>query len=118
MPVGYSAARSSSRLVTAVPALPAATAPKAAEHPIGLARLARIPRMSSTSSGWQRRLDAALFRTRGPAVFTAHDLLPRRTAHRENLWRRLLRSFDRIVVHSERGREALAAVGVDPGVFG
>ena len=89
---------------------------KAAEHPIGLARLARIPR-DVLHVQWLAapELDAALFRTRGPAVFTAHDLLPRRTAHRENLWRRLLRSFDRIVVHSERGREALAAVGVDPG---
>ena len=89
---------------------------KAAEHPIGLARLARIPR-DVLPVQWRAapELDAALFRTRGPAVFTAHDLLPRRTAHRENLWRRLLRSFDRIVVHSERGREALAAVGVDPG---
>jgi glycosyltransferase involved in cell wall biosynthesis len=50
-----------------------------------------------------------------PAVFTAHDLLPRRTAHRTELWRRLLGRFDRVVVHSERGREALTTVGVDPG---
>jgi glycosyltransferase involved in cell wall biosynthesis len=89
---------------------------KAAEHPIGLARLARIPR-DVLHVQWLAapELDAALFRTRGPAVFTAHDLLPRRTAHRQDLWRRLLRSFDRIVVHSERGLEALAALGVDRG---
>ena len=39
-------------------------------------------------------VDNALFRPRGPAVFTAHDLLPRRTARREQLWRRLLARFD------------------------
>src|SRR6185437_7439728 len=51
---------------------------------------------------------------RVPAVFTAHDLLPRRTAQRTRLWRELLARFDRVVVHSERGRETLAALGVDP----
>jgi glycosyltransferase involved in cell wall biosynthesis len=43
-----------------------------------------------------------------PAVFTAHDLLPRRTAARRDLWRRLFSRFDRVVVHSDRGAEALA----------
>ena len=52
-------------------------------------------------------------RFRAPAVFTAHDLLPRRTAARRDLWRRLLQRFDRVVVHSERGRETLAELGVD-----
>jgi glycosyltransferase involved in cell wall biosynthesis len=56
-------------------------------------------------------------RFRAPAVFTAHDLLPRRTASRENLWRRILARFDRIVVHSARGRETLAALGVDARVI-
>jgi glycosyltransferase involved in cell wall biosynthesis len=50
---------------------------------------------------------------RSPSVFTAHDLLPRRTASRTGLWRRLLERFDRVVVHSERGREALAELGID-----
>jgi glycosyltransferase involved in cell wall biosynthesis len=59
-------------------------------------------------------LDAFLFRPHLPAVLTAHDLLPRRTAHRTGLWRRLFARFDRIVVHSERGRETLAVLGVDP----
>jgi glycosyltransferase involved in cell wall biosynthesis len=59
-------------------------------------------------------LDARLFRPHLPAVFTAHDLLPRRTASRVELWRRLLGRFERVVVHSERGRETLAGVGVDP----
>jgi glycosyltransferase involved in cell wall biosynthesis len=56
-------------------------------------------------------------RFRAPAVFTAHDLLPRRTASRRDLWRRILARFDRVVVHSERGRETLADLGVDARVI-
>ncbi len=56
-------------------------------------------------------------RFRSPSVFTAHDLLPRRTAAREDLWRRLLARFDRVVVHTERGRETLAELGVDARVI-
>ena len=56
-------------------------------------------------------------RFRSPSVFTAHDLLPRRTASRVDLWRRLLRRFDRVVVHTERGRETLAALGVEARVI-
>ena len=58
-------------------------------------------------------LDAYLFRPHLPSVFTAHDLLPRRTAHRTDLWRRLFARFDRIVVHSENGGETLAELGVE-----
>jgi glycosyltransferase involved in cell wall biosynthesis len=87
---------------------------KAAEHPIGLARLARVPR-DVLHVQWLAapELDARLFRPRRPVVFTAHDLLPRRTAQRQDLWRRLLRGFDRVVVHSERGLDTLATLGVD-----
>ena len=56
-------------------------------------------------------------RFRSPSVFTAHDLLPRRTSSREGLWRRLLERFDRVVVHSERGRETLGALGNDARVI-
>jgi glycosyltransferase involved in cell wall biosynthesis len=56
-------------------------------------------------------------RFRSPSVFTAHDLLPRRTSSREGLWRRLLERFDRVVVHSERGRETLGALGIDARVI-
>jgi glycosyltransferase involved in cell wall biosynthesis len=56
-------------------------------------------------------------RLRSPSVFTAHDLLPRRTAAKRDLWSRLLRRFDRVVVHSARGREALAELGVDATVI-
>jgi glycosyltransferase involved in cell wall biosynthesis len=50
-------------------------------------------------------------------VFTAHDLLPRRTAKRTELWRRLLAKFDRVVVHSEHGSATLRELGVDARVI-
>jgi glycosyltransferase involved in cell wall biosynthesis len=56
-------------------------------------------------------------RLRTPSVFTAHDLLPRRTAAKRALWQELLGRFDRVVVHSERGREALRELGVDAHVI-
>ncbi|MDP9304389.1 MAG: glycosyltransferase family 4 protein [Actinomycetota bacterium] len=62
-------------------------------------------------------LDRLLLRPRGPSVFTAHDLLPRRTARKRGLWRKLLARFDRVVVHSERGRASLAELGVDATVI-
>jgi glycosyltransferase involved in cell wall biosynthesis len=52
-----------------------------------------------------------------PSVFTAHDLLPRRTASRRTLWQTLLRRFDRVVVHTFRGRDALRELGVDAHVI-
>jgi glycosyltransferase involved in cell wall biosynthesis len=88
---------------------------KAAEHPFGLAALHRRP-ADVVHLQWLAapELDIRLWRAQAPAVFTAHDLLPRRTASRTDLWRKLLRRFERIVVHSERGRETLAGLGVDP----
>jgi glycosyltransferase involved in cell wall biosynthesis len=62
-------------------------------------------------------LDRFLLRTRVPTVFTAHDLVPRRTAKKEALWRELLSRFDRVVVHSERGRQRLAELDVDARVI-
>jgi glycosyltransferase involved in cell wall biosynthesis len=86
---------------------------KAAEHPLGLARLAAT-RADVLHVQWLGlpELDAWLLRHRAPLVLTAHDLLPRRTASRTRLWRRLFDRFERVVVHSERGRETLAAFGV------
>jgi glycosyltransferase involved in cell wall biosynthesis len=88
---------------------------KALEHPLGLARLARRP-ADVLHLQWLAapELDARALRARAPLVFTAHDLLPRRTAGKLDLWRRLLARFDRVVVHSERGRETLAELGADP----
>jgi glycosyltransferase involved in cell wall biosynthesis len=62
-------------------------------------------------------LDRRLLRPRVPAVFTAHDLLPRRTAAKRSLWRTLLSRFDRVVVHSESGRAVMAELGVDATVI-
>jgi glycosyltransferase involved in cell wall biosynthesis len=82
---------------------------KAAEHVPGLLRLARRP-ADVVHVQWLAapQLDARFLRLHAPSVFTAHDLLPRRTARKRELWRRLLTRFDRVVVHSERGRDTLA----------
>ena len=87
---------------------------RAVEHLAVLAELGRVRRgiLHLQWLAWPQ-LDRRL-RLRVPAVFTAHDLLPRRTARKTRLWRELLGRFDRVVVHSERGRETLAALGVDP----
>ena len=82
---------------------------KLVEHPIGLARL-RLRRADIVHLQWfaAPELDDKLLRLRAPMVFTAHDLLPRRTAAKRDLWRRLFARFERIVVHSESGREQLS----------
>jgi len=87
---------------------------KVVEHPLGLASLRRV-HADVLHVQWlpAPELDAYLFRPHLPSVFTAHDLLPRRTAHRTELWQRIFARFDRIVVHSESGRETLAGLGVD-----
>ncbi len=88
---------------------------KVAEHPVGLARLLALG-ADVLHVQWlpAPELDGLLFRPRVPSVFTAHDLLPRRTAHRTELWRRLFARFERIVVHSENGRQTLTELGVEP----
>lgn len=91
---------------------------KALEHPLGLARLA-VRDCDVVHLQWLAapQVDARLLRLRRPSVFTAHDILPRRTAGKIELWRRLWSRFDRVVVHSERGREALARFGIDARVI-
>lgn len=90
---------------------------KVAEHPLGVAALQALPADVLHVQWLVPELDRLLLRPRVPAVFTAHDLLPRRTAQKQELWRRLLARFDRVVVHSERGRETLAALGIDARVI-
>ncbi len=82
---------------------------KAAEHVPGLVRLSRRD-ADVVHVQWLAvpEADLRFLRLRAPSVFTAHDLLPRRTAHKRDLWRKLLAKFDRVVVHSERGRDELA----------
>jgi len=86
---------------------------KLLEHPVGMGLLALRP-ADVLHVQWLAapQLDRVLLRPRVPAVLTAHDLLPRRTAHRRGLWRSLFGRFVRIVVHSGRGLETLAAFGV------
>ena len=88
---------------------------KLLEHPLGMARLARR-RADVVHVQWLSlpQLDRHLLRLRAPAVFTAHDLLPRRTAARRALWLDLFARFARVVVHSDRGRQTLVDLGVDP----
>jgi glycosyltransferase involved in cell wall biosynthesis len=87
---------------------------KVAEHVPGMAALL-LHRPDVLHLQWLAapHLDRVLLRPRVPTVFTAHDLLPRRTARKQGLWRELLSRFDRVVVHSERGRESLAELGVE-----
>jgi glycosyltransferase involved in cell wall biosynthesis len=84
---------------------------KLLEHPLGMARLGRLP-ADVLHLQWLAvpELDRFLFHPRVPAVLTAHDLLPRRTASKLELWRRLFGRFERIVVHSERGRDTLTPI--------
>ena len=86
---------------------------KVLEHPLGMARLAAAE-ADVVHVQWLGlpEADAWLLRSRAPLVLTAHDLLPRRTARKQGVWRRLFGRFERIVVHSERGRETLASFGV------
>jgi glycosyltransferase involved in cell wall biosynthesis len=85
---------------------------KAVEHLAVLAALARA-RPDVLHLQWLALPQADVrLRFRTPAVFTAHDLLPRRTASRRELWQRLLARFDRVIVHTERGRGALAELGI------
>jgi len=88
---------------------------KVAEHPLGLATLRRR-RADVVHLQWLAapELDDKLLRLRAPSVFTAHDLLPRRTANRPDLWHRLLSRFNRVIVHSLNGRDTLSGLLADP----
>ena len=86
---------------------------KAIEHPLGMARLAaQRPDVLHVQWLGAPELDRWLFRPRCPAVFTAHDIIPRRTASKSALWRGLFGRFGRVVVHSERGRGQLVDFGL------
>ncbi|MGI9658701.1 MAG: glycosyltransferase family 4 protein [Gaiellaceae bacterium] len=88
---------------------------RAAEHVVGMARLRRRS-WDVMHVQWAPlpQVDARGLPTGGPSVMTAHDILPRRSAHKVDLWRRLYGCFDRVVTHSEHGRDRLAKeVGLD-----
>jgi glycosyltransferase involved in cell wall biosynthesis len=95
---------------------------KLAGHVAGLASLAaRARRRRPDIVHWQwaplPRLDLPALRrvpSRG-TLFTAHDVLPRRSAGAVERWRALYDSCDRVITHSENGRARLLGdVGVDP----
>jgi glycosyltransferase involved in cell wall biosynthesis len=91
---------------------------KLLEHIPGTISLARRP-ADVLHLQWLAvpELDRFLLRPSCPTVFTAHDLVPRRTARKQALWRELLSRFDRVVVHSESGRRTLAELDVDARVI-
>src|SRR5215208_5389611 len=73
---------------------------KAVEHVVGAARLSRRAADVVHVQWLVPELDGRALRLRSPSVFTAHDLLPRRTAAKTKLW-----------------REPLAELGVDARVI-
>jgi glycosyltransferase involved in cell wall biosynthesis len=87
---------------------------KAVEHPLGMARFA-VAKPDVVHMQWlgAPEIDRWLFRPRSPAVLTAHDIIPRRTLSKTALWRALFARFERLVVHSERGRGQLVDFGID-----
>jgi glycosyltransferase involved in cell wall biosynthesis len=88
---------------------------KAAEHAVGLVRL-RSQRGQVLHHQWLSapEIDNRVLRMLRPTVFTAHDLLPRRTASKRELWSKLLQRFHRVVVHTGHGRNTLSELGVEP----
>ena len=89
---------------------------KALEHPLGMTRLLRRP-ADVLHFQWLAlpEADRLLLRPRTPLVITAHDLLPRRTAAKRRLWAELYARFGRVIVHSARGADVLAGLGVPRG---
>jgi glycosyltransferase involved in cell wall biosynthesis len=110
------------QLVRARPRSPLRAPLKLAGHAAGLASLVgRSRRRPPEIVHWQwaplPQLDLpALRRVRaGGTIFTAHDVLPRRSAGAVERWRALYDSCDRVITHSENGRaRLLGEVGVDP----
>src|SRR5688572_13892486 len=86
---------------------------KALEHPLGMARFA-FAKPDVIHMQWlgAPELDRWLFHPRSPAVLTAHDIIPRRTLSKTAMWRSLFERVERVVVHSERGRDQLVDFGL------
>jgi glycosyltransferase involved in cell wall biosynthesis len=112
-PNGYAAREWFYALSSRIAAHRLRIAVKAAEHPLGMARFA-LAKPDVIHVQWlgAPEVDRWLFRPRSPAVFTAHDIIPRRTRTKTAMWRTLFDRFERVVVHSERGRGQLVEFGL------
>ena len=86
---------------------------KVAEHPFGMARLA-MAKADVVHVQWMTipEMDRWLLHARAPLVYTAHDMSDRRTGGNQGLWNALFHRFQRVVAHSESGRDALESYGV------
>jgi glycosyltransferase involved in cell wall biosynthesis len=112
-PLGYSARQWFYPLSSQMGSSRMRLAVKALEHPVGMAQLAMLrPDILHVQWFGAPEADRWLFRPRSPVVYTAHDVIPRRTASKTAIWRTLFSRIDRVVVHSEHGRESLAAFGI------
>jgi glycosyltransferase involved in cell wall biosynthesis len=90
---------------------------RAAEHVAGLVRLRSLA-CDVLHVQWAPlpQVDLRLLPLGRPSVVTAHDILPRRTSSKPELWRRLFARFGSIVVHSDAGRARLVEeLGVEGG---
>jgi glycosyltransferase involved in cell wall biosynthesis len=113
-PNGYRAAEWFYPVSSRLGSTPLRLAVKALEHPLGMARFAAAkPDVLHVQWFGAPELDRWLFRPRSPVVFTAHDIIPRRTASKTAMWKTLFDRCERVVVHSERGRGSLVEFGVD-----
>jgi glycosyltransferase involved in cell wall biosynthesis len=103
-------------LIARRPSSPLRVPLKAGGHAAGLARLVRrVRRRRPDVVHWQwapypsldlRALRAA-GRHAGATVFTAHDVLPRRSRDAAPLWAELYGSCDRVIVHGAASRDRL-----------
>ncbi|MDX6541960.1 MAG: hypothetical protein QOI71_3570 [Gaiellales bacterium] len=103
-------------LIAHRPSSPARVPLKAAGHALGLARLVRRARAQHPDIvHWQwapqpafdlRALRAA-GHAAGATIFTAHDVLPRRSRDAAPLWAELYASCDRVIVHGVASRDRL-----------
>ncbi len=103
-----------SGVVARSPRSPARVPLKLAGHLRGLTELVRRSRRDAPDViHWQwapfPRADLRALRAAhaGATIFTAHDVLPRRSAHAIPLWRELYGSCDRVIVHSHASRDRL-----------
>ena len=103
-----------SALIARRPSSPARIPLKATGHALGLARLVRRARRYDIVH-WQwapqpaldlRALRAA-GRVAGATIFTAHDVLPRRSRNAAPLWAELYAACDRVIVHGAASRDRL-----------